>query len=117
MTPTRQNPAADKQTTIEIPAIELFDANELFAVSNEIITPQEKNRSASKDVSDYDAFDFNEVLNTRFEEILPEKNICADFVLDSEFKFNATLADSSSCRKQELIDFERKIQGSEMNRQ
>lgn len=95
----------------------LLPTIELFAMNNEIITPQEKNRSDITAASNYDASDFNEVLNTRFEEILPEKNICADFVLNSEFKFNATLADSSTCRKQEPIDFEREIQGSEMNRQ
>lgn len=105
--------ADDKQNTIEIPAIELFDANELFAVSaTEIITPQEKNRPDVTAASNYDVFDFNEVLNTRFEEILPAKNVSADFVLNDEYKLNTPLVSSSQCRKQELIDFERKNQMS-----
>jgi len=105
--------ADDKQNTIEIPAIELFDANELFAVSaTEIITPQEKNRPDVTAASNYDVFDFNEVLNTRFEEILPAKNVSADFVINDEYKFNTPLVSSSQCRKQELIDFERKNQMS-----
>ena len=53
----------------------------------------------------------------QLEEILPEKNLGADFALTKEFELNTTLADSSQCRKQELIDLERKIQISEMNRQ
>lgn len=112
-----ETPTDDKQNMIEIPAGELFDANELFAVSaTEIITPQEKNRSDTAAASNYDVFDFNEVLNTRFEEILPAKNVSADFVLNDEYKFNGTLADSPN-RRQELIDFERKNQMSGMNRQ
>ena len=113
--PTANEPAADKQITIEIPAIELFDANEIFDASYKIFTPQEKTRLDTSETSDN--FGVEYLQNLRLEEILPAKNIGADFVLNSEFKFNATLADSSQCRKQELIDFERKIQGSEMDRQ
>lgn len=108
-------PAADKQTTIEIPAIELFDVNELFTVDTEVIIPQEKNRLDTSETGDN--FKVEYLQNLQLEEILPAKNISADFVLNSEFKFNVTLADSSQCRKQELIDFERKIQSSETDRQ
>ena len=104
---------SDDENTLridEIPAIELFDATELFDVSaTEIFTSQEKIR--------LDTSETEYLQNLQLEEILPAKNIGADFVLNSEFKFNSTLADSSQCRKQELIDFERKIQGSKMDRQ
>lgn len=113
--PAANEPVADKQITIEIPAIELFDANEIFDASYKIFTPQEKTRLDTSETSDN--FGVEYLQNLQLEEILPAKNIGADFVLNSEFKFNATLADSSQCRKQELIDFERKIQGSEMDRQ
>ena len=95
----------DKQISIEIPAVELFDASELFGVSDKIIEPQEKNRSDTSDASD---LEFKEILGLQFEEILPVKNNGADFVLDKESELNMPLATF----KQEL-----KIQGSEMDRQ
>lgn len=108
-------PAADKQNTIEIPAIELFDANELFDTSYKIFTPQEKTRLDTSETGDN--FGVKYLQNLQLEEILPVKNIGADFVLNDEYKFNSTFADSSQCRKQEMIDFERKIQSSEMDKQ
>lgn len=70
--------SADMQTIV-IPADEFFDVNKLFDVSDKIITPQEKNFFNTTDASD---FGFKELIGLQFEEILPEKNISADFVLN-----------------------------------
>ena len=78
-----------------------------FAAPQIEVDGKEKARRDTAEMGDN--FESKYIQNLKLEEILPAKNIGADFVLNEEFELNTPLADSSQCRNQKLIDFERQF--------
>lgn len=109
--------ADDKNLNVEITngitfdVSKLFDALEIFDVSDKIIADyKEKKRLDIFETSNN--FEIKYLANSQLEEILPVKNFDADFVHFDEMKLKSPLAASSQFHKQELIDS--KIQSSEI---